>query len=315
MSARTRIEWTDRTWNPLLGCSKTSPGCRNCYAIRQVHRMAHNPNAKIAAANAGLVTLDGKNWTGEVRFLPERLLAPYFWRKPQRIFVNSLSDPFHSSVRFEDLRSLWAVMGCCGRHCYQILTKRPSRMLEFLRWLKRQDEADIGTDDWMPAANIWLGCSVEDQPRAVELHDAMAAIAAMGWPTFVSYEPALGQVQWSGWSFLRWLISGGESGPSARPSHPDWHRAARDFCLANGIPYYFKQWGEWVPCGPLEADPSFAGGEAFEAVGSGRASVLCLKTRRFKRFVDGQIMERVRKKRAGRLLDGRVWSELPEVDP
>lgn len=162
-----------------------------------------------------------------------------------------------------------------------------------------QNEPGRDYPSWVrwPLPNVWLGVSVEDQARADESRDDLAALAAAGWRTFVSYEPALGPVDWRSWEFLSWLISGGESGPRARPSHPDWHRAARDFCAQNGIPYFFKQWGEWTPTPEID-DDSYP---AFRARG-GRDQFT---------FRDFTSMDLVGKSRAGRLLDGREHSEFP----
>lgn len=188
---------------------------------------------------------------------------------------------------------------------------------------KVPDGAVWPTFDWMNGEawwpnvflNIWVGVSVEDQRRADERRDNLGALAEMGWTTFVSYEPALGQINWSGWEFLRWLISGGESGRDARPSHPDWHRAARDFSARNGIPYFFKQWGEWAPVprrNDLPGRPRMVrAGDRFVAPnGSSHTFGQDLSCPREDRGVP---MRRTGKKAAGRLLDGREHNDVPRA--
>jgi protein gp37 len=223
-----------------------------------------------------------------------------------------------------------------GPHTFMVLTKRGARMATLLldsrfrklvshaayRWAHNRVSAGNIADgiypdwsDWRgeatnywPMPNVFIGCTVEDQQRADELRPHMQRIAAAGWKTFASYEPALGPVDWAGWEFLKQLISGGESGHKARPSHPDWHRAARDFAQAHGIAYLFKQWGAWAPGngGP--------GGDLYERdrtkVESGMFTYAGAWTpggpNPFR-----QTMDRIGKKGAGRLLDGREWNEVP----
>lgn len=233
MDANSSIEWTDATWNSVTGCSKVSQGCKHCYAERIFNR-----------------PYPGRDFT-DVRTHPDRLEWPLKWRgskqaksegRPSRIFVNSMSDLFHEKVPDEFIDKVFAVMAMAKQHTFQVLTKRPERMRAFLRnpyW---------GRSAALP--NVWLGVSVEDQPTADKripiLLQTPAAIR------FVSYEPAIGPVdfeQYTGYRRMRdfkeldWVIAGGESGPHARPSHPDWFRSVRDQCQAAGIPFLFKQWG------------------------------------------------------------------------
>ncbi len=190
--------------------------------------------------------------------------------------------------------------------------------------------AAFPTFDWMNGmrwwpdvfANVWLGASVEDQARADERRGPMAELAAMGWPTFVSHEPALGPVDWSGWEFLRWLIAGGESGPGSRPMHPDWPRADRDFCAAHGVAFFFKQWGDhreffWdhPETVAVDADSAFATALRNEAV---HRCWISAAGETFRRIEDlpadespCRLMERVGKRAAGRLLDGVTHDALP----
>jgi protein gp37 len=206
-----------------------------------------------------------------------------------------------------------------GPHTFMVLTKRPARLAGLLldsrfrklvsqaayRWAHNRVTAGGIADgiypEWSdfkgeptqywPLPNVFIGCTAEDQARADELRPHMAAIAAAGWRTFVSYEPALGPVNWTGWDFLKQLISGGESGHKARPSKSDWHRAARDFSEAHGIPYLFKQWGEWLP-------GDQAGGEI---LGTDEAAP----------GAPGEYSVRVGKKAAGRTLDGVTHDGFP----
>jgi protein gp37 len=309
MSTGTGIEWTDATWNPTVGCSVISPGCKHCYAMKMAARLAAMGQENYRGLTQP--TKSGPVWTGIMRTASEKTLtAPFYWKKPRRVFVNSMSDLFHEELPFEAVNRIFAVMALCTRHTFQVLTKRPDRMLAYIeaspelsgitRDALVEGEAQniyskrTGEDPsmWLavhwPLKNVWLGASVEDQRHADLRLPFMQQISRKGWRTFVSYEPALGQVDWTGWDFLNWLISGGESGPDARPSYPDWHRAARDFCARHAIPFFFKQWGAWAPS---------------------MAEVRNCSTDRI--AVEGQNpLSRVGKKAAGAMLDGvehRAW--------
>ena len=263
MANKTTIEWTDATWNPITGCSVTSPGCTNCYAMRLAGtRLRHLPSRK------GL-TIDSKAgpvWISDVRFNEESLTLPLQWKRPRKIFVCAHGDLFHDSVPDEWIDRVFAIMTLCPQHTFQVLTKRLPRMREYCssiqkdcRWMRMEQVAmDLGYEprgvndcgfDWISnrqfLPNVWLGASIEDQRRADERREPMHALANIGWLTWVSYEPAIGAVDWAGWEFVRWIVSGGESGPGARPSLPDWHRSTRDFCAAHRIAFLFKQWGAW----------------------------------------------------------------------
>ncbi|BCF96581.1 hypothetical protein PPGU19_011500 [Paraburkholderia sp. PGU19] len=216
MSAMTSIEWTDATWNPLRGCSRVSDGCRNCYAEKVAMRFRGE-----GQPYEGLVrmTTQGPKWTGEIKLVPAALREPFGWAKPRRVFVNSMSDLFHESVPFEFIASVFAVMSVTTRHTYQVLTKRPARMLEFFQWVK--DGAGCFDDDaissrlpkdipWVPHhhntrrggydncgpgfpyENVWLGVSVENQATADErIPLLLQCPAAVRW---ISAEPLLGPV-------------------------------------------------------------------------------------------------------------------------
>lgn len=342
--ADTAIEWTGRVWNPVAGCSIVSPGCTNCYAMKMAARL----DAMGVPAYAGLTmkTKAGAVWTGEVREVEVAMTKPLRWRKPQEIFVNSMSDLFHESVPDAVIDRAFAVMALSPRHTYQVLTKRSERMRAYLTdpamvkrviheafridceggaWMAADHE--IAADPIFPLPNVLLGASVEDQIRADERREPMAKIAASGWATFVSYEPALGAVDWTGWEFLQWLICGGESGPKARPMHPDWARMARDFCGRFKIAFFFKQWGAWKEAlhdqdGPTvhEVDVAEDAAEAFLAlVPAAQRGFLTVDGRLYRSPLDlpqekpARLMHRMGKKAAGRTLDGAIHDAMPGV--
>lgn len=235
MGDHSKIEWTDATWNPVLGCDRVSAGCAHCYAVGAVARMAAHPNPKIAAANADLTERIPNgllDWTGVVRCLPERLEQPMRWTRPRRIFVNSLSDLFHPAVGGDFIDAVWDVMARTPRHLYQVLTKRPCRAANYLR--ARQ----------LVLPNVWVGTSVEDEvSAAARLPVAATFCAAVRW---VSYEPAIGRVEWSEYldgGRFGWVVVGGESGPGARPFHVEWAYAAVAACRAAGAAVFVKQLG------------------------------------------------------------------------
>ena len=293
----TGIEWTDDTWNPIAGCSVLSPGCTNCYAMREA-----GGRLRSSKKFAGLTqpSKAGPVWTGEVRLWQPALDQPLRWLKPRRIFVNSMSDLFHEALPHGTIRRVFEAMRDAPQHTYQILTKRAARMRDFMQWWVMQHVEQ-------PPANWWLGVSVEEQPRAEErIPPLLETPAAVRW---VSAEPLLGRVDLSYWLSpnrlidrpgLDWVICGGESGPRARPMHPDWARSLRDQCLAAGVPFLFKQWGEWLPA-PEHMD--FTEG----------AALACRRNREFEQWSSGHTLIRVGKKKAGRELDGRTWDEYPSM--
>ncbi|QJX01172.1 DUF5131 family protein [Frigoriglobus tundricola] len=235
MSTKSTIEWTNATWNFLLGCDKVSPGCAGCYAVKDVIRMAGNPNPKVAAANTGLAYRQDNgvlNWTGVVRPLPARLGLPFDWAKPQKVFVNSLSDMFHDEVPLAFIRRAFAVMAATPWHTYQILTKRAERL-----------EALAPELEWPD--NVWQGVSVESQPYAVRVDHLRRTGAKV---KFLSVEPLLGPVALD-LAGIDWVITGGESGPRARPFDPAWALAVRDQCAAAGTKFFHKQNGSLLAGG------------------------------------------------------------------
>lgn len=211
----TGIKWTTETLNPVVGCTKVSPGCKYCYAEAVTKRWP-------ARFPQGFATVTLK---------PDRLLVPHTWRKPRLVFVNSMSDTFHPSVPTEYLESMWRVFAETPQHTYQILTKRPERMAELCHW-------ETGILPYLP--NVWLGVSAERQQewdaRVPLLHNTMAPVK------FVSCEPLIGPINiWRLTPYIHWLIVGGESGPGRRPMDKEWARNIQQQCQAAGIPFFYKQ--------------------------------------------------------------------------
>lgn len=223
----TSIEWTDVTWNPVAGCTVVSPGCTNCYAMRMAARL----EAMGVEKYRGLTRQSGRRrvWTGLVRCDEEALAAPQSWRKPKRIFVNSMSDLFHEEIPCDFIERVWAIMANTPRHTYQILTKRPERMLEFLA---------AQPTEVLP--NVWLGTSVEDG-RVLNRVDVLRRVPSVIW--FVSFEPLIGSVADVDLTGIHWAIVGGESGPRARPMQRQWVDEIESFCRSTGAKFFFKQWG------------------------------------------------------------------------
>lgn len=317
MGKTTGIEWTDSTWNPIRGCSRVSEGCRNCYAESVAARFSG-----IGQAYEGLAEYKGgqPRWTGQVRLIEKHIEDPLRWKAPSKIFVNSMSDLFHPEVKDEWLMKIFAVMAQAPQHTFQVLTKRPERMLEVLANSEVSGYFQRSYGKW-PLPNVWWGVSVEDQASANErlplLIHCNAAVR------IVSYEPALGPVDFAaamgfnvdksvrlrsltgpmGGALLHWIICGGESGPHARAMHPDWARDTRDFCASLGISFFFKQWGEWAPW-----KPGFAAGEVRHM----RARDGELFREPLLAGASGTPMVRVGKKAAGASLYGVEWKELPQ---
>ena len=238
------IETHDENWNPIRGCARVSPGCDNCYAERYAARLAKM--SRTGYEGIATMTKAGPRWTREVRFAPSVLDKPRHWVKPRMVFVNSMSDLFQEAVRHADLREIFRVMADTPQHTYQILTKRPEVMLRRLKYL-------AGSDPFMnlPLPNVWLGVSVEDQQRAEErIPILLETPAAVCW---ISAEPLLGPIDLELARFdrlvprlidgLDWVVTGGESGPGARPANPFWFRILRNQCRNAGVPFFFKQWG------------------------------------------------------------------------
>lgn len=236
MAANSAIEWTKSTWNPITGCTKISPGCQHCYAERMALRLQamKQPNY----INGFKLTLH-----------PQALMLPLHWKKPQTIFVNSMSDLFHKDVPLSFIVQLFEVMQAASWHNFQILTKRSDRLFELNKLLTWPN-------------NVWMGVSVENLDYTYRIDHLRLTGANV---KFLSLEPLLGPLQNLNLTGIDWVIVGGESGPGARPVKREWVTDIRDQCIKAGVPFFFKQWGG------------------------------------------------VKKKKNGRLLDGRTWDEIPDI--
>ncbi len=225
--AETSIEWTDATWNPVAGCTVITAGCTNCYAMRMAARLEAMGSAKYR----GLTRKSGRRavWTGKIRLDYASLDTPRGWSKPRKVFVNSMSDLFHDDVPIEFIARVWDVMKDTPRHTYQILTKRPERMVQVLT----QRSFEI-----LP--NVWLGTSVEDG-RVLNRLDAIRRVPAA--IRFVSLEPLIGSVAEGDLTGIHWAIVGGESGPRAREMKAEWVDEIESMCRSSGTAFFFKQWG------------------------------------------------------------------------
>lgn len=226
-----KIEWTDVTWNPVAGCTIESAGCTNCYAMRMAARLAAMGSPKYV----GLTRKSGGRaiWTGKVALDVRSLSAPYKWRKPRKVFVNSMSDLFHPGVPDEFIARVWRVMAETSQHTYQVLTKRPDRMRELL------SDPLFGS-----APNVWIGTSVEDAPVLHRIDDLRAI---PGFIKFISFEPLIGPVGTVDLTDIDWAIVGGESGPRSRPIEPAWVQEIKEQCHRYGTAFFFKQWGGVTP--------------------------------------------------------------------
>ena len=328
MSDKTSIEWTDATWNPVTGCAKVSPGCDHCYA----ETIAERFRGGAAFPNGFDVTLR-----------PHKLDQPLRWKRPRRIFVNSMSDLFHDSVPDEYIAKVFAVMAAGRHHTFQVLTKRHGRMrallssAEFRGAVEEQlhqyaDPTRGGNiptgpwdgPEWWPLWNVWLGVSTENQQWAdIRIPALLDTPAAVRW---ISAEPLLGPIDlhtdpieagspfWG--SQLDWVVVGGESGPGARPMHPDWARNLRDQCQAAGVPFLFKQRGEWTWNEPGQFRMPGKPYSDRVAVMHPAGMTALTKDNPFDPFAAGHPkwstrIERVGKKAAGRHLDGRTWDQYP----
>jgi protein gp37 len=226
----TKIQWTDETWNPFAGCSIVSPGCKNCYAMRDAYRKGFNPLTPHYREITRRVNGHAV-WSGKLALAPERILTkPLDWRRPRRVFVNSMSDLFHEDAPAAWIDRVFAIMAASSQHVFQALTKRPERMRDYCR--ARQGE---------PLSNLWLGVSVERQQEADErIPDLLATPAAV---RFVSAEPLLGPIDLTEMARLDWIIVGGESGPGARRFDPEWARNLLRQRRNAGVAFFVKQMG------------------------------------------------------------------------
>lgn len=341
MSDQSAIEWTDTTWNPTTGCDRVSAGCDHCYAMTLAKRLKAMGSAKYQTD--GDPRTSGPGFGVAMHY--DALDAPLRWSKPRKVFVNSMSDLFHDKVTDEFIAMVFAVMAVAQHHTFQVLTKRHARMrhlllqASFLDTVAERVQIQDGLYSralvgW-PLPNVWLGVSVENQKWAdIRIPALRETPAAVRW---LSCEPLLGPVDLNPWrnpgapadrrapadSRIDWVVVGGESGPGARPMHPDWARTLRDQCAKASVPFLFKQWGEYGPLAPLKngvfdwdrgvimandgtvygkGDLDYPDGPRYgEAIRAGhdRANL--------------SSMYRVGKKANGRELDGRTWDEYPAV--
>lgn len=335
MGDQTGIEWTrgpdgrkGATWNPVVGCSIHSPGCKNCYAMRHAARLERMEVAKYAGLTEE--SKAGPVWKGVIRFHEPSLLQPILWARPRSIFVNSMSDLFHADMNWKRTDEVFAVMALARRHRFMVLTKRGDIQRAYMGADFRYEDIysamgrlgvryqkEIGAHPFRaaiqegmpwPLPNIWQGVSVESRAHLDRIDHLRQVPAAV---RFLSIEPLLedlGQIDLTG---INWVIVGGESGKGARPMHLDWVRSIRDQCAAAGVAFFFKQWGAWAvvydrdaedpdwrhppqPKGQGERYLNLAGGHGFHG-----DRVLFIR--------------RMSKKRAGRTLDGRTHEEFPET--
>lgn len=318
--------WWEKAWRLVEGCQKVSPGCTHCWSERQAHLRSGNP--KMQAQYGGVTTPDGK-WNGKIKLLEQNLKLPLKRKKPTVWAI--WNDLFHESVGFEVLLGIFYLISQYPQHIFIILTKRPESAKEFFELVANNYTGKV-IDHVLPwdilkeNSNIWLGVTAENQAQADKRIPILLQIPAA--VRFVSIEPMLGPVDLSkillqksdggvngnkpditmnallGWNgganrpertSLNWVILGGESGPGARPLHPDWARGVRDQCVEAGTPFFFKQWGEWIQ----SKEPM---------------DVRNKKTGSFETLPAEQCFVKVGKKAAGRILGGLTWEQFPEVN-
>ena len=218
MGVHTGIEWTDATWNPITGCTKISPGCKNCYAERLALRLRAMGSPRYRSGF-------------ETTLQPDQVDLPLRWRRPRRVFVNSMSDLFHEVVPDDYIQRVFEVMVAAHWHVFQVLTKRSARLASLAPRLP-----------WPP--NVWQGVSVESARYVRRIDDLRLVPAAVG---FLSVEPLLAPISALPLDGIHWVIVGGKSGPRRRAVSPDWIRSIRDQCISAGVPFFFKQWGGRTP--------------------------------------------------------------------
>lgn len=292
---KTKIEWATESWNPITGCTPVSEGCENCYA----KRLAEERLKRLPKYRNGF----------KPTFHPEEIDAPCSRKKPRKIFVCSMGDLFHSDIPQSSIATIFNTMCNCSQHIFMVLTKRPEQMLQiFHNW---------STEGWDIRAHnhIWLGVTAENQKRADERIPILLQIPAA--VRFVSVEPMLSEIRIHKYMYRKeikklhpkpglipgidWVVAGGESGPRARPMHPTWALSLRDQCQAAGVPFFFKQWGEWAPF----IYKSQTGESVLKLTVDSKKEII------MKHDNTAVNMRKVGKKKAGRLLDGREWSEYP----
>jgi protein gp37 len=271
----TKIEWATETWNPVTGCTPVSEACQNCYAKRMANRLRGRFGYP-------------EDEPFRVTLHPEKLDEPLKWKKPRRVFVCSMGDLFHEDVPHSAIQKVLYRVRMAKWHTFLILTKRPERMRAFFM--------QYYVTGHIP--NLWLGVTAENQARADERIPILLQIPAA--VRFVSVEPMMGPVDLSWCNYtLDWVICGGETGPGARPMHPDWARSLRDQCQEAGTPFFFKSWGNY--CAPSQMpEDTYRGWEYHHGTEN------CWRE-------DDPTPWEVGKKAAGHLIDGQEWRQFPEV--
>ena len=295
-----KIEWTEHTWNPIVGCSIVSPGCTNCYAMRMAGRLELMGQQRYAGTTR---KVNGNTvWTGKLARAPNPAwFAPIERKKPTMYFVNSMSDLFHEDCPDDWILDALTVMAIASQHTFQVLTKRPDRMREFMSRPDLLEDIYTNWYSWSggarevwswPLHNLWLGTSAEDQPRYdARSRDLYATPAKV---RFFSMEPLIGPIK-ADW-LADWVITGGESGHNARPMNPQWAQDIRDQCAAAGVAYFHKQNGEFRPCTDVELKTACGAIRVGDRAGH-----------------TGEYVMRVGKAKAGALLDGREHKAFPET--
>lgn len=307
----TKIEWVARpggtvpeSWNPVSGCTKISAGCKHCYAERMARRLAGRYGYPKAPHHF------------DVTLHADKLELPLRWRKPRTVFVNSMSDLFHEDVPWAFRSDIFSVMAMCQQHTFLVLTKRAREMFDwFIHPVVKNRQYPMegslaamraGKTFTLPLPNVWFGVTIENPDYCWRAHFLRETPAVT---RFISFEPLLGSfADYPGaLDDIDWAIVGGESGPGARPMHPDWVRGLRDWCRMEGIAFFFKQWGRFAPALTTLRKPGlffyadghvadeWDGGKYSNSTGAG----MCY-------------MAPFGKKEAGRVLDGRTWDEFPE---
>lgn len=322
-----KIEWTEETWNPFVGCSKVSEGCKNCYAEKMAYRLTNMALKKESFDSCDgylhVINIDKKCWNGKTFFQHSQLSKPFKRKKPTKYFVCSMSDLFHEDNDFVDILKVWYVMCQNPHHIFQVLTKRPDRVIEFYRYIGKKCKDDgldsVPSDsndyiDYVETPNhVWIGVTVENQEMADKRIPILLDIPAK--TRFLSCEPLLDNINfplYDGWVptynnpdnsggdkeawpmiyDLSWVVIGGESGSNARPMHPNWAKNIIAQCEAANVPVFFKQWGEYAPSDNLPL-----------------SIVLKLKNHIFN---DKTIVYRIGKKKSGNIINGTKYEQYPE---
>jgi protein gp37 len=347
MATGTKIQWTEATWNVCVGCTKISAGCQNCYALRMAVRLAHNPKIPKKDRERYRSTISetksGWEWSGKVALFEDRLEQPKSWRKPRMVFLCSMSDICHEDVPAWFIEATFNAMlwndqngGDYGqKHIFQVLTKRPERLANLLSgnvWRPCVHGAlPVGPAGPIPNGGlperIWVGITAEDQKalddRAYHLWRIPAKM------TWISHEPALGPLDLSARygegqpddppapisEWIKWVVTGGESGPGARPMSPDVARSMRNQCAAAGVPWFFKQWGEWRECdSPADWQGEDPRRYAIRWVHTNGETFGPVEGERFQPCNSARRMVRLGKKSAGNLLDGKAYQAFPSTE-